>query len=420
MRVKRRKKRRLKIIPTMITILLIFAVIGCALYGPKYLKNRIKTPEEPKPVVPVKKDPVITTANMIMVGDALIHSSVYNDAARLANWQGYDFKPQITMIKEKVSGYDIGYYNQETILGGSSLGLSDYPTFNSPQEVGDAMIDAGFNLVSMATNHTVDRGKNAVLKSREYWNSKENVQAVGSYSSDEEKADIETRVLEVNGIKYAMLNYTYGTNGMPVANSYLVNVWPTDTDNINNPEYDSKYQAYKETVKKDIENIRDKVDVLMVAMHWGVEYTHTPTAYEKDMAKFLADNKVDIIIGTHPHVIQPVEYIDNTLVIYSLGNFISAQYQNQGTCSYYKCMVGLMTSLTITKTDDNGDISIKVDNVNNELIYTYYTGWRYFKVIPFSNSEIKNYLPGYTSVYDNYAKVIASDDERIKTVPCAS
>ena len=216
-----------------------------------------------------------------------------------------------------------------------------------------------------------------------------------------------------------MLNYTYGTNGMPVSDSYLVNVWPTDIDNINNPETDSKYNAYKETVLNDIKNIRDKVDVLMVAMHWGVEYTHTPTAYEKDMAKFLASNGVDIIIGSHPHVIQPVEWIDNTLVIYSLGNFISAQYQNQGTCSYYKCMVGLMSTLTITKTDDNGDISIKVDDINNELIYTYYTGWRYFKIIPFSNQEIKKYLPGYQDVYRTYAKVIESNDERIKTVPVA-
>ena len=412
----RRKKRKIKIIPVFITLLIITCLVCGGIYGVKNLKTN-KNPKIPKEPEIIKKDPVVTKASLIMVGDALIHSSVYNDANRLAGWNGYDFKPQITLIREKVKNYDIAYYNQETILGGTSLGLSDYPTFNSPQEIGDAMIDAGFNLVSLATNHTVDRGKQAVLNSREYWNKQTGVQAVGSYSSDEEKKNIESKVLEVNNIKYAMLNYTYGTNGMPVADSYLVNLWPTDIDNINNPETDSKYQAYKETVAKDIANLRDKVDVLMVAMHWGVEYTHTPTAYEKDMAKFLADHDVDIIIGTHPHVIQPVEFIDDTLVIYSLGNFISAQYQNQGTCSYYKCMVGLMSSLDITKTDDNGDITIKIDNINNDLIYTYYTGWRYFKVIPFSNPEIKNYLPGYADVYNTYAKVIASEDERIKTVP---
>ena len=158
----------------------------------------------------------------------------------------------------------------------------------------------------------------------------------------------------------------------------------------------------------------------MVAMHWGVEYTHTPTAYEKDMANFLADNGVDIIIGAHPHVIQPVEWIDDTLVIYSLGNFISAQYQNQGTCTYYKCMVGLMSSLNITKEVQGKNVKITIDNIENDLLYTYYTGWRYFKVIPFSNPEIKDHLPGYMDVYNTYAKIIESSDERINTVPVAS
>ena len=415
----RKKRRRIKIIPVLIAIIILALIIIGIIFGIKKIASSKKTTPK-KPVVVEEKEKV-SKANLIMVGDALIHGSVYRDAQRLAGGNGYDFKPQIKYIKEIVKDYDIAYYNQETILGGTSNGLKldDYPTFNSPQEVGDAMIDAGFNLVSLATNHTVDSGKQAVLNSREYWNKQEGVQAVGSYSSDEEKKELETKVLEINSIKYAMLNYTYGTNGMPVSNDYLVNVWPTDL-NLNIVSEDKKYQAYKETVKKDIEAIRDKVDVLIVAMHWGVEYTHTPTKYEEDMAKFLADNNVDIVIGTHPHVIQPVEWIDDTIVFYSLGNFISAQYQNQGTCSYYKCMVGLMSSLDITKTEYKGKTTIKIDNINNNLIYTYYTGWSKFQVIPFSNPEIKNYLPGYKDVYDTYAKVVSSEDDRIKTEPLAS
>ena len=152
-----------------------------------------------------------------------------------------------------------------------------------------------------------------------------------------------------------MLSYTYGTNGIPVPNGkdYLVNVWPTNLS-INDPSRDTEYQAYKEQVKKDIETVRSQVDVLMVAMHWGVEYTHEPTAYEKDSAKFLADNNVDIVIGAHPHVIQPVTWIDDTLVIYSLGNFVSAQLQDQN----YNKMVGLMTSVNITKTVKDGKTDI--------------------------------------------------------------
>ncbi len=414
-----RKKKKFKLKPIIITIsiLVLIPILSFAgVKGYKYLTNNQNNQTNKLEENQVEEKPIEYTASLIMVGDALIHSSVYNDASRLANYQGYDFKPQVELIKEKVKDYDIAYYNQETILGGTKLGLDDYPTFNSPQEVGDAMIDAGFNLVSLATNHTVDKGKNAVLASREYWNLQESVQAVGSYSSTEEKQAIESKVLEVNNITYAMLNYTYGTNGMPVANDYLVNVWPTDL-NLNIVESDTKYQNYKETVKKDIEALRDKVDVLIVAMHWGVEYTHTPTKYEKDMAKFLAENDVDIIIGTHPHVIQPVEWVGDTIVFYSLGNFISAQYQNQGTCTDYKCMIGLMSSLTITKTEYLGETTIKIDNIQNDLIYTYYSGWRKFKVVPFSNEKIKDYLKDYQRVYDKYAKIIESTDERIVTVP---
>jgi len=400
---------------TRIDLIIIVVVISIITTFGYYKFSQFKNNSTDKitvtePIVP--EQPKEYKAKLIMVGDALIHSSVYKDANRLANYNGYDFKPQIKYIKKIVKDYDIAYYNQETILGGTSLGLSDYPTFNSPQEVGDAMIDAGFNLVSLATNHTMDKGKNAILESRKYWNKQENVQAIGSYSSNEEKIELETKVLEKNGITYAMLNYTYGTNGIPVSESYLVNVWPTDND--------TKYLAYKENIKKDIASIRDKVDVLIVAMHWGVEYTHTPTNYERDMAKFLAENNVDIVIGTHPHVIQPVEWIDDTIVFYSLGNFISAQYQNQGSCSYYKCMVGLMSSLMITKTEYAGQISIKIDNIENELIYTYYTGWSNFEVIPFSNAEIKTHLSNYQSVYNTYASIIASNDERINTVPLTS
>ena len=343
---------------------------------------------------------------MIMAGDNLIHSSVYKDAY-LGN-NSYDFRKMYDLIKPIVSQYDIAYYNQETILGGKELGVSNYPTFNSPQEVGDAMIDAGFNLVSLATNHTMDSGERATLASREYWNSRENVLAVGSYSSFEERNNILVR--EVNNVSYTMLNYTYGTNGMPVpkGKEYLVNVWPTDLY-INDVNRDTKYQEYKEQVKNDIESVRDKVDVLIVAMHWGVEYTHEPTAYQKDMAQYLASLDVDIVVGTHPHVIQPITWIDDTLVIYSLGNLISAQYQDAN----YNKMVGLMTSLEINKTVKGDSVSITIDNIDNELIYTYYKNWRNFKVVPFSNPVIKDYLPNYNSVYNRYKEIVQRYDSNI-------
>lgn len=401
-------------------LLLIIAIIlaGVMLFSNKNGENIFqkisKKNNNPETIQVHVTEETTTSMSMVMVGDNLIHSSIYKDANRLAGGNGYDFAPIIEFIKEKVQDYDLAYYNQETILGGTALGVSDYPTFNSPQEAGDAMLDAGFNLVSLATNHTMDRGEKAVLASREYWDEKEDVLAAGSYSSEESQNKVEIR--EKNGITYAMLNYTYGTNGMPVPSGkdYLVNVWPTDLE-LNDPERDSDYQNYKEQVKKDIEAVRDQVDVLMVAMHWGVEYTHTPTEYQVDSAKFLAENDVDIVIGTHPHVIQPVTWIDDTLVFYSLGNFVSAQLQNQN----YNKMVGLMSSLTITKTVKGDEVDITIGNVENELIFTSYNAstWRNFKVVPFSNENIGKYLSNYKSVYETYKAVVQKMDESMTVVP---
>ena len=398
MRRKRKRKLKRKNISIFIIIIILLTTTICFFCGKESSKENIIVNE-------IKESPIKEyKLTLVMAGDALAHNRLYNAAKKDGT---YDFKPYLTLIKEKIKDYDLAYYNQETILGGTSIGLSSYPSFNSPWELGDAMIDTGFNLVSLATNHTLDRGEKAVLLSRKYWNNQENVYAFGSYSSYEEKKELENKIFEKNNIKYAILNYTYGTNGIkvPTGKEYLVNLW-NDTTN---------YEGYKKQVLNDINNLRNKVDVLIVAMHWGREYTHTPTDLVKKTAKFLADNGVDIIIGTHPHVIEPVEWVDNTLVFYSLGNFISAQISD--SCTNYKCNIGLLSSLAITKVVDEDGTSIKIDNIENELIYTYHNNYKNYLVIPFSSELIKDYLKDYEKIYNNYAKIIASSDERIKTVP---
>lgn len=352
-----------------------------------------------------------TSLSLVMVGDSLIHSCVYEDAKKHGGGNDYNFKSMLEYIKPIVKKFDLAYYNQETVLGGAELGLSSYPAFNSPYDIGDAMIDAGFNLVSLATNHTIDRGEKAVLNSRTYWNNQKDVLAVGSYSSLEERDKV--IIKEKNNISYTMLNYTYGTNGIsiPEGKEYLVNVWPVSG---NNPDSDTKYQNYKEQVKKDIEVVRDKVDVLIVAMHWGVEYTHNPTIYEKDAAKYLADLGVDIIIGTHPHVIQPVEWIDDTIVFYSLGNFLSGQQ----TVNNYNTMVGLMSSLTINKIKKDGKTIITIDNIENDLIYNYHNNYNDFKLISFSSELIDDYLPSYKTVYNAYKDIVTKLDSNMSIKKC--
>ena len=407
---KKRVKRKLKLDNIFLTLGLICLIMLVVIYvtkGNPIQKNNLKSKNKSTIITNKnkKEEEKIYKVTMITAGDNLIHSSIYKDA--YDGKGSYDFKPMYELIKPIVSKYDIAYYNQETILGGKELGVNDYPTFNSPQEVGDAMIDAGFNLVSLATNHTMDSGEKAVLASREYWNKQDNVLAVGSYSSEEERNAI--RILTKNNITYTLLNYTYGTNGMPVPSGkdYLVNVWPTDLD-LNDVERDTKYQEYKKQVKKDIDAVRDKVDVLMVAMHWGIEYQYTPTEYQKDMAAYLSSLGVDIIIGTHPHVIQPVTWINNTLVVYSLGNFISAhEVKNIGN------RIGLMSSVEIIKKNNQ----IEITNLKNELLYTYYTNnYENFLVVPFRKMK-EEYLTNYKEIYEEYKRIVQDLDKEIEVLP---
>ena len=396
MRNKRKKDKVLRIF-----IVIIILIIGIYFGYNKLLNNHNNISSDSK--VNVDDNNHSTSISLIMAGDNLINDKLYN-AAKKDNGS-YDFKSIYSYIKDIVKNYDLAYYNQETILGGSEIGVSSYPAFNSPYEVGDATIDTAFNLVSLATNHTLDRGEKAIINSLNYWNNKSNVLTSGSYLSNDDRNKV--NIKEVNNITYTMLNYTYGTNGIkvPEGKEYLVNIWPCTG---NNPDNDTKYQEYKKIVKEDILRVRDKVDLLIVAMHFGVEYTHVPTNYQIDMAEFLSSLGVDIIIGTHPHVIMPITYINDTLVIYSLGNFLSAQDTNID----YNTTVGLLSSIKITKNiDKDNNSSIKLSDLNNELIYT--TNKDGYKIIPFSNPDIKDYLNDYERVYNKYVNIVRSIDSSI-------
>lgn len=320
---------------------------------------------------------------LIMGGDALLHASVYNDAKQENG--DYDFSSMLKALEDVIPKYDLAFYNQETILGGKELGLSTYPAFNSPQEFGDNMLSLGFNLVSLANNHTLDRGEKAVKSSLAYWKDKPALTA-GSYESFQTRNA--PKILEKNGIKYALLAYTYGTNGIPVpkGKEYLVNVYT------------------KAMLENDIRAIREQVDLLIVSMHWGIEYEFEPSAEQKKYARLLADLGVDLVIGTHPHVVQPVEYIGDTLVFYSLGNLISAQ---KGTNK----RIGMLGSVEIEKLE-NGKVAIK--NPKAELIYTYYNSrFRDFKLMWFS--ELNNaILPDYKKIYKQYTNIITQGKSEIQ------
>lgn len=341
----------------------------------------------------VEKDPVIEKeevktqkvyeASIFMVGDALIHSTIYEDAR--GSDGSYDFKPMLEQIKPISIKYDLKYYNQETILGGAELGYSNYPRFNSPTEVGDAFLDAGFNLVSLATNHTMDKGEAGVINSVNYWKSKENVVYSGQWTSNEERE--ESHVYNINGISYAFFSYTTWTNGLetPAGKEYLNNVYSP------------------EKAAADIAKVKDLADVIIVAMHWGTEYSLGVSSQQTEIANYLSSLGVNLIIGAHPHVVEPVEYINDgkTFVIYSLGNFISDQIGIER-------LTGLMMEVTIKKIVDVDDtVTISIESPKAELIYTYSKYGRNFKVYPYYRLD-NTLLPNYMNYYEYYKGIVSS------------
>lgn len=328
-----------------------------------------------------KKEEVIDTKknlSLVMVGDVLIHEAVFKDA--LNSDGSYDFSSMFEDVKSLLEGYDLRYCNQESIIGGKSLGISGYPNFNSPDEIGDEINNLGFNLVGLANNHAYDRGEAAINYSVNYWKKYDNIITAGSYLNSDDRDNL--KIYEKNGIKYAFLAYTTSLNGYKLSKDYLVNM------------YD------KDKVKADIEKVSE-ADLIIVAMHWGNEYTNTPTNSQREIAEYLASLGVNIIIGTHPHVVQPITYIGDTLVIYSLGNFISNQLVID-----INPAIGLLVGLDITKDDDK----IKFDIKNKELLFAYSDNSKNFKVIPFSKMSDK-YLNNYKEYEEKYMNIVNKELE---------
>ena len=379
------KIRQLKKSGIVKVSILIFLFLCVCFVGMVYYSETHSSVSPSEDLTISERVPVEYSARIFMVGDALIHSSIYQDAKQSDG--SYDFRSMLEYIKPIALKYDLKYYNQETILGGASLGYSNYPRFNSPQEVGDAFIDAGFNLVSLATNHTMDKGEVGVINSVNYWKSKEGIVYSGQWTSSEERETVE--IHEINGIKYAFFAYTTWTNGLntPSGKEYLNNVYSD------------------EKAKTDIEKVKDKVDVIIVAMHWGNEYSHGVSDSQTNIANYLSSLGVNLIIGAHPHVVEPVEYISDgkTFVIYSLGNFISDQVGIER-------LTGLMMEVTIKKVIDIDDsVAVSIENPKAELIYTKSNNSRDrdFKVYPYSQLN-NTLLPNYMSYYEKYKGIVSS------------
>lgn len=275
-------------------LLFLFLTMGC---------DSAKTQEIAVPDT-VKVQPEKVT--LLFVGDLMQHQGQI-DAARTA--QGYDYSSCFEYVKEEISGADFAIGNLEVTLGGKPY--KGYPAFSAPDEYLTAIRDAGFDVLLTANNHCLDRRKKGLERTLRLLDSL-NISRAGTYATPEERKERYPLLLEKKGMRIALLNYTYGTNGISVMPPNVVNYIDTII------------------IQKDIEACRKmKSDVIIACMHWGIEYQSLPNGEQKRLTDWLLLKGVDHVIGSHPHVVQPLEVRRDSvkdkrnLVVYSLGNYIS-------------------------------------------------------------------------------------------------
>lgn len=274
------------------------------------------------------------TVRMIAFGDNLIHKELYKAAG--SEEGKYCFDGMFAHITDEIKGADIAIINQETMLVPQHSMVSSFPAFGSPKEVGDAVAAAGFSVVTHASNHTLDKGNAALQSTVKFWRTKyPDITVTGIHDSREDQKKI--RVVTRNGIRIAILNYTEKLNfkRIPSDAPYCIDVMKKNR---------------KKMIREQIKEAKRKADFVLVMPHWGCEYLYEPIRSQKKWAKFFAECGANLIIGTHPHVIQPKEVIQttdgrNVPCIYSLGNYISCQVK-QGT------MLGGMAEILLEKTAD--------------------------------------------------------------------
>ena len=289
----------------------------------------------PVPTATPTPKPSVT---LVMAGDILLHTRIHEYSKQADG--SYNYDAIFANLAEEISAADLALVNQEVIIGGEELGISGYPSFNAPEEAGDALVKAGFDVVLHATNHALDKKGKGVLNTLQFW--EENypeLGVLGIHDSEEDREEI--YITEIEGIRIAILNYTYGTNGIAMPKNMLYAVDMLD----------------KETVISDICKAKELADIVIVCPHWGTEYRLTPDKSQKEWTELFLEEGVDLVLGTHPHVIEPVELLTNPEtgeqmpVFYSIGNFVNwTSGKGEGVANR---MVGGMPTILLER-DENG------------------------------------------------------------------
>ena len=314
------------------------------------------------------------TFNMAVTGDIMCHNTMFKDAYNSSS-KKYDFSYFFDDIKSYLEDADITIGNLETTFAGPKIGYSGYPTFNTPESLATNLKNVGFDVVSTANNHCIDKGYSGLVSTIKYLDDA-GIAHTGTFTSKEEQQKI--LVKNVNGVSIAFLSFTYGTNGIPIpkGKEYSVNL------------------IDKDLIKEQLNLAKEQnPDIICVSMHWGLEYHTKQNNEQKDLADFLFKNGADIILGNHPHVLEPMEkrtikLDDGTtkegFVVYSLGNFMADQ-------SYQYTRDSAILNLQITKNGETGKISINKATYTPTYIYkdTSKSSKKY-KILDIE-SEIKKY-----------------------------
>ena len=344
---------------------------------------KIQVTEENMEETEIESDvPESSSLTLVMVGDMLMHTPV-NETGVMEDGS-IDFSHLFTYTEDRIRDADIALVNQEVILGGEELGISGYPAFNTYQELGDDLVDAGFDVVLHATNHALDKGKKGILSCLSYWDTEHpEIGVLGIQDTAEEQDEI--YLYEKEGIQIAILNYTYGTNGisLPEDMPFAVNLMD------------------KEQMAEDIERAKAQADFVIVCPHWGTEYVLEETNYQRNYAEFMLENGVDLVLGTHPHVIEPVEMLEDEnghrmLVYYSLGNYVNCT--SSETEDIGQRMVGAMAEVTITRDEDG---AVYISEYGAEPLVTYVSNDRMeIAVYPLEQFTDEMALNSYTIKFD--------------------
>lgn len=339
------------------------------------------------------------TFSLTAIGDIMCHNTQYWDAYQKET-DTYDFSYVFENVKDYIAAGDVSIANIETSFAGKERGYSNYPVFNSPDELARDVKKAGLDIITTAGNHCLDMGYSGLSRTIDVLKNN-GIEQLGTYKSQEERDTI--FIKEVKGVKIAFIDYTYGTNGIPVPSGkeYCVNL------------------IDKNLIKKDIEAAKSQnVDMIVACMHWGGEYKTKANKEQEDLADFLFKNGVNVIIGNHPHVLEQMEKRTITLedgttqdgfVIFACGNFICDQNAENTRNS-------IILNIDITR-HSNGEVT--VDKANYIPIYMYKgaTGkLRRMKVLDIEKS-IANFENGTdTSIGQSTYNDLKKQLEKIKTI----